>query len=162
MAAAQLLKLEWDAVRAIGLAGLLHDIGMVRLPTELLNKNEQLSDVDRDMLMRHTAEGAAIILEAESAPDVVAVAAYEHHVRPDGAGYPTLTYPRSAHRVSRLIAVCSGYHALTSARPFRGAWKSADALTIIEAASGRDYDSEMVGLITSLLRNAEAEPAQGS
>lgn len=162
MAAAQALQLERDAVRAIGMAGLLHDIGMVRLPTDLLNKNSPLSNEDRDMLMRHPADGAAIILEAESGLDIVAVAAYEHHLRPDGAGYPTLTYARNAHRVSRLIAACSGYHALTSTRPFRAAWRPADALTILEAASGRDYDAQMVRLIISLQRPGAAETVQGT
>jgi HD-GYP domain-containing protein (c-di-GMP phosphodiesterase class II) len=161
MAAAQALKLEPEGIRAVGMAGLLHDIGMVRIPSELLNKNEQLSDEDRDMLMRHPAQGAAIIVEAESAPDIVAVAAYEHHLRPGGGGYPTLTYPRSAHLVSRLIAVCSGYHALTSERPFRRAWTPADALTILESASGRDYDREMVRVLVSLLRNGDDKTPQG-
>ena len=103
--------------------------------------------------MRHPAAGAAIIFEVESAPEIVAVAAYEHHIRPDGTGYPALSYARSAHRVSRLIAVCSGFHALTSARPFRAGWSPVEALTIIEAGRGRDYDVQMVGLLGSLVRN---------
>ena len=154
MAAAQSMQLAPEAIRAIGMAGLLHDIGMVRIPSEVLDKNAHLSDADRAVLMQHPEAGAAIIFEAESVPEIVAVAAYEHHVRPDGTGYPVLTYPRNAHRVSRLIAVCSGYHALTSARPFRAAWSPAEAVTIIEAGRGRDYDVQMVGLLGSLVRTA--------
>ena len=154
MAAAQAMQLERHAVRTIGMAGLLHDIGMLRVPAGLINKNERLSDEDRNLLMRHPAEGAAIILEADAAPNIAAVAAYEHHLRPNGAGYPTLTYARSAHRVSRLIAVCSGFHALTSARPFRAARTPADALSVLESGSGRDYDPEMVGVLVSLSRDS--------
>jgi HD-GYP domain-containing protein (c-di-GMP phosphodiesterase class II) len=155
MTVAQSMQLAAEVVRTIGMAGLLHDIGMVRISSEVLDKNAHLTDADRAVLMRHPEVGAAIIFEAESAPDIVAVAAYEHHIRPDGTGYPALTYSRNAHRVSRLIAVCSGYHALTSARPFRPAWSPAEAVTIIEAGRGRDYDVQMVGLLAALVRNGK-------
>jgi HD-GYP domain-containing protein (c-di-GMP phosphodiesterase class II) len=144
-------------VRAVGLAGLLHDVGMVRVPQEVLDKSDPITPDERARLMRHPADGATIIMEAEGAPDVAVVAAYEHHLKPDGSGYPRLMYTRAGHTISRLIAVCASYHALTSARPFRSAWSSSDAITILQAAAGRDYDAEMVDVVTALLRrNDEA------
>jgi HD-GYP domain-containing protein (c-di-GMP phosphodiesterase class II) len=160
MAAAESMVLESDDVRAVGLAGLLHDVGMVRVPPELVSKSDPITPDERALLMRHPADGATIILEAEGAPDVAVVAAYEHHLKPDGSGYPRLMYMRGGHNISRLIAVCAGYHALTAARPFRSAWSPSDAITILQAAAGRDYDAEIVDVLTAVLRRDH--DAQGS
>ena len=162
MGAAEAMGLEESAVRAIGLAGMLADIGMVRVPVELISKAEQLSDEERAIVTRHPVEGARIIIEADAALDLAAVVAYEHHIKPDGTGYPTLIYPRSSHRIARLIAVCDTYHALRSPRPFRDAWPTDIVFSFLQQRAGFDFDSEMVSIVTDLMRNAEKRRVQGS
>lgn len=157
MGAAEVLKLEESGVRAIGLAGLLYDIGMVRVPNELSFKAGELTEDERAIMMRHPADGAVIILEADGSLDLAAVAAYEHHIRVDGSGYPAMIYRRASHQVSRLIAVCDSYHALSCPRPFRAAWP-ADAITsFLQQRSGVDYDTEMIAAVTNLVRTEGAE-----
>ncbi|MGQ0561031.1 MAG: HD-GYP domain-containing protein [Gemmatimonadota bacterium] len=155
MGAAEQLKLEERAVRAIGIAGLLHDIGMVRVPIELLAKAEQLADAERAIVTRHPLEGATIIVESDASLELAAVVAYEHHVKPEGSGYPTLIYPRTSHRVARLIAVCDSYHALRSPRPFRNAWPADIVFSFLQQRSGFDFDPEMVDLVTRMMREVE-------
>lgn len=150
MGGAEALGLDEAAVRAVGLAGLLADIGMVRVPLEVLAKAEQLSDEERRLVMRHPIDGATIIADADASLDLAAVVAYEHHLRPDGGGYPKLTYPRPSHRIARLIAVCDSYHALRSPRPFRDAWPADIVFSFLQKGSGFEFDPEMVGVITNL------------
>ena len=155
MGAAEQMNLEEQAVRAIGLAGLLHDIGMVRVPIELLSKTEQLNDEERAVVTRHPFDGAAIIVEADAALDLAAVVAYEHHMKPDGTGYPSMVFPRAPHRISRLIAVCDTYHALRSPRPFRESWPPDIIVSFLQQRAGFDFDSEMVDVVNHVMRDAE-------
>jgi HD-GYP domain-containing protein (c-di-GMP phosphodiesterase class II) len=157
MAGAEELGLEEQAARAIGLAGLLHDIGMVRVPIELISKAEKLTDEERAIVTRHPSNGAAIIIEADATLDLAAVVALEHHLQPDAGGYPLLAYPRKPHRVARLIAVCDTYHALRSPRPFREAWPPDIVFSFLQQRSGFDFDSEMVDVITIMMRDVEAK-----
>jgi HD-GYP domain-containing protein (c-di-GMP phosphodiesterase class II) len=152
MGAAELLRYEERAVRAIGLAGLLHDIGMVRAPIELLAKAENFTESERQMVTRHPIDGATIIAEADASLDLAAVVAYEHHIKPDGTGYPPLVFPRRPHRISSLIGVCDAYHALRSPRPFREAWPAEIVFSFLQQRSGFDFESDMVNTVTTLMR----------
>lgn len=162
MSAAEAMTFDEQAVRAIGRAALLHDIGMVRVPIDLQAKAEQLTDAERVIVTRHPIDGATIIVEADASLDLAAVVAYEHHVKPDGSGYPALTYPRSVHRVAQLVAVCDTYHALRSPRPFRDAWPPEIVFSFLQQRAGFDFDIEMVNVITTMMRPAEAGAAHGS
>lgn len=162
MSAAEAMNFDEQAVRAIGRASLLHDIGMVRVPVDLLAKAEQLTDAERVIVTRHPIDGAAIIVESDASLDLAAVVAYEHHVKPDGSGYPALTYPRSVHRVAQLVAVCDTYHAVRSPRPFRDAWPPEIAFSFLQQRAGFDFDAEMVNVVITMMRAAEAQSAQGS
>lgn len=156
MGAAEGLKLDEESVRAIGLSGLLADIGMARVPLELINKPGAFTEAERNVVNRHPVDGAAIILEAEGALDLPAIAAYEHHIRLDGSGYPAMTYRRSTQQMSRLIAVCDTSHALSCARPFREALGLDGIATFLQERSGVYYDPEMVTVVTNLMRGGRA------
>lgn len=156
MGAAEQLRYEESAVRAIGLAGLLHDIGMVRVPVELLAKAENFTEAERHVVTRHPIDGATIITEADASLDLAAVVAYEHHIKPDGTGYPPLAFARRPHRVSSLIGVCDTYHALRSPRPFREAWPPEIVFSFLQQRSGFDFDADMIEAVTTLMR---AQPA---
>jgi HD-GYP domain-containing protein (c-di-GMP phosphodiesterase class II) len=152
MGVAEALGYEERAVRAIGIAGLLHDIGMVRVPIELLSKAEHLSDDERAIVTRHPQDGAAIIARSDAALDLAAVVAYEHHIKPDRTGYPRLLYSRKPHRISALVAVCDTYHALSSPRPFRNAWPQEIVFSFLQQRAGFDFDTEMVSAVTKVMR----------
>ncbi len=94
MALGEFLGMAPAAVRGFGLAGLLHDLGKVRIPKEILSKPGKLTPEERAVVEAHPADGARMILEGDEPLDLAAVVAYEHHRCHDGGGYPHVHYPR--------------------------------------------------------------------
>jgi putative nucleotidyltransferase with HDIG domain len=140
MALAEYLELGAAAVRSIGLAALLHDVGKIRIPHEILVKPGKLTASERRIVMRHPVEGARIILDRDDDLDLAAAVAYEHHIMMDGGGYPRLHFPRGAEYASRLVHVCDVYDALRTNRPYRDAWESGPTLDYIRTRAGTEFD----------------------
>lgn len=163
MALAESLGMGAPAVRAFGLAGLLHDLGKIKIPEEILNKPGKLTPAERSIVEAHPADGARLILEGDEPLDLAAVVAYEHHRCHDGTGYPHRHYERPAHQASRLVHVCDVYDALRTRRPYRDAWSSPEALDYIHQRSGVEFDPAMAAAFIEMMRQwddriALAEP----
>lgn len=155
MALAEFLGMGPREVRSFGIAGLLHDLGKVKVPEEILNKPGKLTDEERSVMNSHTTEGARLILEAEEQLDLAAVVAYEHHIRIDGGGYPSLAYPRTCHEASNLVHVCDVFDALRTHRPYREAWSADRALSIIEEGAGPEFDADIAHTFVQMMRRWE-------
>ncbi len=155
MALGEFLNLSRDTVRSIGMAGLLHDLGKIRIPLEILNKPGRLSAEERTVVEAHPADGARILLAGQDSLDLAALVAYEHHLMLDGGGYPCLHYPRNAQFASRLVHVCDVYDALRTKRPYREAWESERAMAYIEERAGREFDPEIARAFVTMLRKME-------
>jgi putative nucleotidyltransferase with HDIG domain len=160
MGLAEYLGLGAGTVRAYGLAGLLHDLGKIRIPEEILNKPGKLTSLERAVVECHPADGARMILEGEEPLDLAAAVAYEHHLCMDGRGYPALHYPRQAHQASRLVHVCDVYDALRTRRPYRDAWTSAEALDYIRARAGSEFDPDAVGAFADMMQRWDERVAR--
>jgi putative nucleotidyltransferase with HDIG domain len=152
MALGEFLALAPAAVRAFGLAGLLHDLGKVKVPREILNKPGKLTPQERAVVEAHPVDGAKLILQGNEPLDLAAVVAYEHHRYHDGGGYPHVHYERGAHQASRLVHVCDVYDALRTKRPYRDAWSSTEALTYIQGRAGSEFDPAMVAAFIEMMR----------
>jgi putative nucleotidyltransferase with HDIG domain len=152
MALGEFLGLGPTAVRAFGLAGLLHDLGKVRIPREILAKPGKLTAEERVVVEAHPVDGARLILQGNDPLDLAAVVAYEHHRYHDGGGYPHVHYDRCAHQASRHVHVCDVYDALRTRRPYRDAWSSTEALTYIQGRSGSEFDPAMVAGFIEMMR----------
>jgi putative nucleotidyltransferase with HDIG domain len=149
MALAEFTGLGARDVRTFGIAGLLHDIGKVRVPLDVLTKPGRFTDEERALMNRHPADGARIILKSEEQLELPAVVAYEHHIMLNGGGYPTLRFPRDCHPASKLVHVCDVYDALRTHRPYREAWSQEKTLTYVRDRGGSEFDPE---LVTSFVR----------
>lgn len=154
MGLSEQLGLDAGAVRAFGVAGLLHDIGKVRIPPELLIKPGRLTDAEREVIRAHPVEGARIILSRPGGSDLAAVVAYEHHIFLDGGGYPALVPPRACHYASRIIHVCDVYDALCTERPYRKPWVPEEALAYIEQQAGTELDPAVANAFGTMIRGA--------
>ena len=145
MGLAEQLGFAASDVRAVGTAALLHDIGKVRVPVEILVKPGRLTDAEMELMRSHATEGARMLSERGRGHALAAVVAYEHHVWSDGAGgYPTFRYPRRCHYASRLVHVCDLYDALSTNRPYRQAWPRERTLQLLKERSGIEVDAEIV------------------
>lgn len=152
MALAKAVQFDADDVLKIGLAALLHDIGMLRVDPELLARAGQLTALERERVKRHPEEGARILLAADPPLDLAAVVAYEHHIKIDGSGYPRPLFRRAAHYVSRLVQVCDVYHALRSPRPFRPPWPDEIITSFLTERAGFEFHPALSAALVNLLR----------
>ncbi|GMR11921.1 MAG: HD domain-containing protein [Gemmatimonadota bacterium] len=143
MALAEFIGLAPNEVRSFGISGLLHDLGKITIPEEILNKPGKLTDAEREVMNRHTIEGARIILESEENLDLPAVVAYEHHIKLNGGGYPKLRYPRRCHQASDLVHLCDVYDALRTHRPYRSAWEHERVIGYIDEGLGEEFEPEL-------------------
>jgi len=157
MALAEFVQSGPRQVRAIGVAGLLHDIGKIRIPIEILTKPGKLTDEERLIMNRHPIDAARIILESEEELELAAVVAYEHHIMLNGGGYPALHYNRECTLASRLVHVCDVYDALSTKRPYRDAWPQEKTLAYLEERAGAEFDPDLVSAFTRMMRQGAAQ-----
>ena len=155
MALAEYMGLGAREVRTFGVAGLLHDLGKVRVPTEILNKAGKLTDEERAVMQRHPVDGARLILTSDRELDLAAAVAYEHHIMIDGGGYPCCHFRRSCHPASVLVHVCDVYDALRTNRPYRGAWESPRVLEYIAERSGKEFDPTVAVKFVMMMRELD-------
>jgi putative nucleotidyltransferase with HDIG domain len=158
MALAEYAEFDADAVRKIGLTALLHDIGMARMPVDVLGKPGQISPDERERIKEHPVEGARIIMAADATLDLAMVVAYEHHLKMDGSGYPRLIYPRAGHYVSRLVQLCDIYHALRSPRPFRMPWPREIIYSFLNERAGFEFHPTLAATLTRMVQQLDPEP----
>lgn len=152
MALGEYLELGGQTVRALGVAGLLHDLGKTCIPREILVKPGKLTDTERQIVREHPIVGARMLLAGAEPMELAAVVAYEHHVMLDGGGYPALHDARGAQYASMLVHVCDVYDALRTNRPYREAWESERALAYIQDRAGVEFDPGVAQAFIAMMR----------
>lgn len=153
---AEQLGLPARDAHAIGTAALLHDIGKVRVPAEVLVKPGRLTAAEVALMRTHPVEGARILGQRGRGNGLAVAVAYEHHLWDNGrGGYPQLRWPRRSHYASRLVHVCDLYDALSTRRPYRDACTPDRALTVLRDAAGVEVDAEMVEAFSRMLSHSE-------
>jgi len=151
-----------DDYNALRIAGLLHDIGKLGIPAEILSKPSQLSAIEFKLVREHSQTGYDILADV-SFPGPVAEIVFQHHERLDGSGYPrALTGDQILHE-ARVLAVADVVEAMASHRPYRPALGIDAALTEIRAGSGTRYDQQIVDACVALFESGEFsfQPASG-
>lgn len=154
MGLAEQMGCSRSEIRAFGVAGLLHDIGKVRIPKDILTKPGRLTEQEKELMATHPQEGARILLERHKGLQMAAVVAYEHHICIDGNGYPHFHFDRGCHFASRLVHVCDVYDALSTNRPYRKPWTSEQALSYIEQREGTEVDPAISRAFGTMVRGA--------
>jgi HD-GYP domain-containing protein (c-di-GMP phosphodiesterase class II) len=142
-------RLGFDRSRTsiLGLASLLHDIGKVRVPIEILTKPGRLTPAEWPIMQRHTLHGAQILSALSSSQARLAmVVAFEHHANFDLSGYPQITTKRHPHLLARIVQIVDSFDAATSARrTYRKPMMPAQAVQMIRGGAGTTYDPELAG-----------------
>lgn len=157
MALAEALGLGARDVRTFGIAGLLHDLGKIRIPLEILTKPGRFTEEERRIMNQHPSDGARIILGSVQRLDLAAIVAYEHHIMLNGEGYPTMRFRRDCHYASKVVHVCDVYDALRTTRPYREAWPQEKTIQYMEERSGVEFDRDVVMAFTRMMRQQEPQ-----
>ena len=142
----------------VELGALLHDVGKLRLPTQLISKPGRLTAAERRLVRLHPEWGAEMVARIPGL-EAVALIVRLHHERPDGKGYPYgLTHGRIP-KATRIVSVCDAYGAMTKRRPYSAPLDIEAALRELERHAGTQFDPEVVETLTDLVRSAELVPA---
>ena len=135
-------------VARIRTAGVLHDVGKIDTPSEVLNKPDRLDEEEFDEIKKHPMRGAEMMLESHLDPHLATIVAH-HHERLDGKGYPDGLRGEDIPIGARIIAVADTFDALTSTRPYRPARPHKRALKILNAEAGTQLDPDAVRAFTA-------------
>ncbi|MCW2925060.1 MAG: diguanylate cyclase with sensor [Thermoleophilia bacterium] len=153
------LGMREDEIRDLKLGALLHDIGKIGVPTEILSKQGPLTDDEFELMKEHTIIGERIIADVEFLQNVRPLVLHEHE-RWDGAGYPHQLKGEDIPLGARIIFVCDSWHAMTSDRPYRKALPEDVALAELRAHAGSQFDPAVVEAFCHLME-AERSAALG-
>ncbi|SEC56637.1 HD-GYP domain-containing protein [Paenibacillus sp. GP183] len=133
----------------LGIGALLADIGMVKLPKSLWNKQSSLSAEEREQLRRHPEEGYLFLRKQEDISMLSALCARQHHERYDGKGYPHGLKEDEIHEYAQIIAIADVYSALTSTRMHRQRYTPGEALEYLYGAGNSQFSLSLLQLFTS-------------
>jgi len=153
-AIARIMAFSEDQVTGIYIAGVLHDIGKMAVPVEILVKPGRLTDMEMSLIQVHPQAGYEILKGIEF-PWPVALAALQHHERMDGSGYPKGLTGDEIILEARILAVADVVDAMTHHRPYRPAFSVTKALDEINKGRGRFYDPQVVDACLEVLDGKE-------
>ena len=151
MGQARGLGIEGGLLREFGLAALMHDIGKVKTPTEILNKPEKLTDREFEVLKRHTVDGAEILRKTPEMPALAPIVAFEHHLRADATGYPTGVARPRLNLGTSLCGIADVYDAMRSQRVYQQAFPSDRILAVLQRNDGKQFDQHLVRRFSQLV-----------
>lgn len=151
MAQARSLGIDGTLLREFGLAALMHDIGKVRTPTEILNKPDKLSDDEFAIMRMHPVDGAEILRRTPEMPTLAPIVAFEHHMRIDGTGYP-FGLTRSGLNVGTMLcSIADVYDAMRSQRAYQKAFATDRILAVLQRNDGVQFDQHLVRRFTQIM-----------
>ncbi len=123
IALGEAIGLETGELRELGIAAMLHDVGKVLVPLEILRKPDSLTDDERETIERHPVDGAAILLDCLDLPATAPLVAFEHHLRYDMSGYPQVPDKQELCLFSMMVSLTHTYDALVTPRSYRPAMR---------------------------------------
>jgi diguanylate cyclase (GGDEF)-like protein len=146
--------LSEESLRALRIAGLLHDVGKIGVPDGILRKPGPLTEAEFEVVKQHATLSELIIKEVPNLPEVLkAVGA--HHERYDGAGYPRGLRGEEIPLLGRILAIADAYSAMTTHRPYRKARNPQEAREELLLGAGSQFDPQLVAQFLSVLQRDE-------
>jgi HD-GYP domain-containing protein (c-di-GMP phosphodiesterase class II) len=155
-----MLGLSRTRLRTLAIGGLVHDIGKLSIPNEILKKPGPLDDDEYAVVKEHAERGYRLLGELGGFSDEVRAVVRDHHERLDGGGYPRGLAADAVSLDARILAVCDVYDALISKRVYRDAWSQADALALLRREAGTAFDPVCVEALARVVeKDAARAPA---
>lgn len=133
-----------EDLNKLGLCGMLHDVGKMRTPLEILNKEGALDDQELKRMRLHAQHGRDILMAQDGLDHSTVDVAYSHHESLDGTGYPRKIKASGITDFTRIITLCDVYDAVTSERVYKKGRSSLDALKVLYQNKGSKFDDKLV------------------
>lgn len=138
------LGFNTSRLRDLGIGAILHDIGKLKVPEEILKKPSQLTIEEFEEIKKHTVYGYEILRNSKNVSMISAFIAFGHHERYDGSGYPLQLRGENIHQCARIVAVSDVYDALTSDRVYRNKMRRYEVIEYISSLSSHHFEKEIV------------------
>ena len=155
-AVADELGLGYEQRQELEIAALLHDVGKIAIPNEILNKPAKLTDEEFDLMKTHTIEGQALLDRVGGRLAKVGQIVRSCHERWDGTGYPDRLEGERIPMAARIVFCCDAYSAMTTDRPYRKAMPREEAIAELRRNSGTQFEPRVVEALVTVV---EAEIA---
>lgn len=154
---AEALGLEGEGLHEAGLAGLLHDVGKMFIPKEIIEKKEKLDEKEWKTMQMHPVYGAIYLSGLPEVPEISVIAAYEHHMMYDGSGYPeTKRRGKKQHIMSQMVSISDFFDALRTKRSYRGSLSVHTIAGLFNETSGRGFNPMLVQNFLEALKGIKA------
>lgn len=144
--------------RAVELTALLHDIGKIRVPAEIINKPGPLDAAERALIEQHTIEGERMLLRVGGVLSEIGALVRSSHEHFDGTGYPDGLAGEGIPLASRIVSCCDAFHAMTSDRSYRRARAVPDAVAELERCAATQFDPVVVAALVRVLERRRSAP----
>jgi putative nucleotidyltransferase with HDIG domain len=151
MAQARSLNLEGTLLREFGFAALMHDIGKVNTPLEILNKPDKLTPDEFTIMKRHVVDGAHILRRTPEMPALAPVVAFEHHLKSDLTGYPEKVGSRQLNLCTMIVAIADVYDALRSTRVYREGMPTDRIKAIMTRQNSTEFNPKLLRRFINLI-----------
>jgi len=151
MSLAEHLGFQGKPLENIGIAALLHDVGKMVIPDEILNKAGALDTDERTVMETHPLRGVQYLTQQADIPSLALLAAMEHHLKYDGSGYPHISDDWRPNIVSQMVSVADVFDALRSKRPYRGPVEQDKIISILRHESGKALNPELVEYFVTMV-----------
>jgi putative two-component system response regulator len=146
---ARRIHLSPDVIQQIHVGALIHDVGKLAVPDDILNKPGPLTADEFDLVKTHTLVGAEIVSPLSSQGHLVAIVR-NHHERYDGRGYPDALAGQAIPLTARIVAVCDAYDAMVNQRPYRPAMPFTAAIKQLLAGREKQWDTGLVDAFVAI------------
>jgi HD-GYP domain-containing protein (c-di-GMP phosphodiesterase class II) len=150
---AEFIGLKGESLYDAGLAGLLHDVGKMFISKEVLEKQTRLDGTEWNEMKKHPIHGAIYLSTLQDVPKLAVIAAFEHHMKFNGKGYPeTKRRGRRQHSISQLVAISDFFDAIRTERPYRKALEVQAVVMLLKEAAGKDFNPMLVDNFLNALK----------
>ncbi len=152
MSQAETLGFKGERLHQIGVASLLHDVGKLFIPDEILNKTGTLTPEERKVIETHTVKGARYLMGLDGIPKVAVLAALEHHLKFDGSGYPSIKGGWKPNIVSQMISVADVFDAMRSRRSYQEPQPMEKIESVLRKGSGKSFNPLLLEHFLKLIK----------
>ncbi|MCK9391619.1 MAG: HD domain-containing protein [Syntrophales bacterium] len=157
MSLAESLGFSGSHLKDIGTAALLHDVGKIQIPEEILQKKGALDSGEREIMESHSINGARQLMKIEGLPKLALIVALEHHLKYDGGGYPHVKGKWQTNIVSQIVSIADVFDALRTKRPYREAMPPGEVERILRLGSGVSFNPFLLEHFLEGIKNKDLQ-----